>query len=354
MRMTIRDAVKLVDVAEQFSNAVQTSQVSLNDLLILGEINTSILEDVEFLQGYFAYLYGEEDAITNEPIVAEEVTADDNPWLSVNPNVDWRLVYDLNYMVSENGDIWDVDNNCLIDQYFINGDMRIFVEGDLPNMTKRVSAIVCRAFGIKSSKFNLGFKDSSQIVIDFIDGDRRNCRYTNLRWIEKSRVMKTWQVMTTEDICRRLVDFNGDVDKVLTMYDKTTPIVTKDIIQNIKTKKTDREISDLFFVYQNGSFFPRAHVEKIGNDSFDVAGFFVSTGDKDTTLKLLKDKIKDDKKVTPDEITIMVKSLMGNYKKPDSQVISDEIASVFGISIPFDIVQESMNDTTSVVATTWR
>lgn len=352
--MTVRDAVKLVAVAGEFENTIRTSGVCLNDMLILGEINTSILEDIEYLQSYFAYLYGEDTIVVDEA-VSTELTPDDNPWLRVNPDVDWRFVYDLNYMVSENGDIWDVEKNILVPQYYMNGDMRIFTENaEIPNMTKRVSAIVCKAFGIKSSKFNLGYRDSTQIVIDFIDGDRRNCRYTNLRWIEKPKNGPTFYQMTVDDICRRLLDFHGDVDKTLEMYEKTTPEVTKELIQDIKTKKIDRDISDKYFVYQNKGFFPRSHTAKIGNDSFDVAGFFVTTGDKDMTLNLLKDKIKNDQKITPDEITIMVKSLMSRYKKPDSQVISDDIMNEFGISIPFDVVQESMNDTTSVVATSWR
>ena len=201
----------LLKHARQFSDELETLASSLNysisleDLMILGEINSDILYDIEVVQGFFAT--NSEDKLEIKVHDEDEPDLDAEPWLAIR-DCSWKTYFDQNWMVSEYGDIYDIDAKQLKEQYFRDGDMRVLETDDDLLSAKRVAPIVTKCFGIKSDDRN------ARYIVEFIDGDRRNMAITNLRWIPEPSSRPTDMEYMIDDICRRLTDFNGNIDEL--------------------------------------------------------------------------------------------------------------------------------------------
>ena len=171
------------------------------------------------------------NAIANTTTTTETAS---NPWVTVNPTAKWRK-YDgtqqyrmfKGFMISSEGDIWDIEKECLVYPTWIAGDMRLkipksyYYKNTYPESAAdpiiRVAVMVTKAFGIRSEST---IENPIHCTIKFIDGDRRNIKPRNLRWVrddlDPSSGMQP-MTLTTIDICQRLVEFNGDVDKTFVL-----------------------------------------------------------------------------------------------------------------------------------------
>lgn len=155
-------------------------------------------------------------------------------------------------MISEFGDVWDMLNNKLLEPHFTTDsdcEMKVmigkecFVDTFDQDQDIRIAPMVCRCWGINSNtREKIG---AARYVIDYIDGDRRNLRPENLKWVRKSRYTKERSRMVAEDICRRLVDNKGDVDKTFAMYNDRG--ITKPYVDNIRNKLIEVKLSNEFF-----------------------------------------------------------------------------------------------------------
>jgi hypothetical protein len=82
----------------------------------------------------------------------------------------------MNLMVSNYGHVWNIDEKQLMKQHLRDGDMRISLGSDVSRDTRRVSVLVAKAFQIRSPD------RSSDFIIEFKDGDRRNLKVDNSYW----------------------------------------------------------------------------------------------------------------------------------------------------------------------------
>lgn len=334
----------LLSTARQFGDELEflasslNYAVSLEDLMVLSEINTDILVDIETIQSFFV-----REPLEIKVVEAPEVNLDETPWLAFR-DCTWRKIFDIGWMISEYGDVYDIEKKCIKRQAFIDGDMRVIMnEGDLTS-AKRVAPLVTRAFGITSGD------RSGNYIIEHIDGDRRNLSCTNLRWIPCPKDRPTDMQYLVEDICRRLVEFNGNTEEVLKMYENSRPVVTRNMIQEIRNKTKHSAISDKFFVYQNGSFFPREHMKKVENVGLKIGEYFLVTGDLNMSLKLIKDKVNNGMQLMKDENEILIKDYQRTHKKCFVEDVREYLVDSFGVKLPLDYIQEIMNDDESTIA----
>lgn len=351
--MELKDAVKMVSACETFARNIK-SDVPKADLRVLGEIKPEINEDLLFLENWIKGNVSLSDLETTPAATPVVTKKNKEPWLSIAPDADWRLVNDMNFMVSSYGDIWDLNTNSHMPQYFQDGDMRISLGDDPFKDTRRVAPIVSKAFQIWSPDRNADF------IIGYKDGDRRNMRIDNIYWKKPTGEYVDTRKYLVEDICRRIIEFNGDVDKIITKYESSRPSVSRASISQIMEKKVYTEISDLFFIYRDGKIYPREDsmaIDTSTNTGMDVGQFFRVSGDRKITGELIRDKIKKGEALTLDEkviVVFMAMDVIGLDKANDVKKISNVIKNTFGTNIGFEFINQVRNDYTSELAEMFR
>ena len=343
--MLLRHAKQFSDELETLASSLDYS-ISLEDLMILGEINSDILYDIEVVQEFFAT--NSEDKLEIKVHDEDKPDLDAEPWLAIR-DCSWKIYFDQNWMVSEYGDIYDIDAKQLKEQYFRDGDMRVLETDDDLLSAKRVAPIVTKCFGIKSDDRN------ARYIVEFIDGDRRNMAITNLRWIPEPSSRPTDMEYLIDDICRRLTDFNGNIDEVLKMYKCSSPAVSKSLIQDIRCKKAHSSISDKYFTFHNGVFFTRPHVKKDAT-AFSISEFYVRTGDLKQTKDLLQSNINHGVTLQDEDVAILVNDYILNQNKKckDAQKVVKYLKDNYNLTYPLDYINDIMNDTNSTIAKVMR
>ena len=209
--------------------------------------------------------------------------------------------------------------------FWCDGDMRIKIS---PDNIKRCSALVCVAFGIKT------YDRNQYMIIDYHDGDRRNLVPENLFWI-KPASNKDDRLKLIEDICLRIIQFDGDVDLICDQYIDSIPKVSREYIESIMNKEVHKEISDLYFhIDDEGNIIPIS-IEYGNNCGVDCYGLLVNTKDIELTRSMIIEKINHDQKISKQEKEIMILvSIPKHTPNPDD--LNDVIKSEFGIDIPKD------------------
>lgn len=367
--MDIKTIKRVIDLFANFSEIVNTTEVSSNDVKILSEIQPRISDNLTRIEELVGLINNESKPITIAPTeikkadpIPEQVSTTSTQttttpggissykrWIDIDPDADWKKVSSLNVMASSSGLIYDLYTDQLLPQYFIDGDMRVVLGDDITRDARRTAPIICRAFGIYS-----GHRDK-QMVIDFRNGDRRDLRVQNLLWIEVPVDRPSVFEYLMEDICRRAIEFNGDIEKMLSMYENARPAVTKFMLDDIVSKRTHTDISDKFFMLSSsGEILPRTH---IGSDDspngLDVSQFILMSGDKKLSEKLLNDKIKDGMALSILEKTVCVFMALDSMgpKIKDVKAIANTVKKKFnGLELPFEFIRTIMDDYTSELA----
>ncbi len=342
--MLLRTACEFSDELESIASSLNRN-VSLEELTLLCEINPDIAEDIDVVQEFFARNLGEKLEIS---VPKTETDIEEYPWLRFNPNCVWKRYFDQNWMVSEKGDVYDIETDTLKKRYFIDGEIRIFEVDGVATTAKRLAPIVAKCFGITSGNRN------SRYIIEFIDGDRRNVSVTNIRWIPEPKDRPTDMQNIVDDICQRLVQFNGDVDKCLEMYEGSRPTITKSFIHDIRCKKQYATASDAYFTFQNGSFFVRPHVKRLtetDEGALDIGGLYLKTTSLELVIPLIVDKIKNDKNLTADEITILVHEYLLKNKKASAKDVIKYLKSEYNIEYPLDYISTIIASDSIIVKT---
>ena len=276
--------------------------------------------------------------------VAKGVTlSTDTPWLKYKHDVVWRhdkgtidLRFNENggYMISADGDVWDVEGGQIVEPFWLDGDLRITIPADRyvnekESHTVRVATMVCRAFKVYSNT-----KGQSQaMIINFKDNDRRNLQYTNIEWIPFQP--SSAQKQTVHDICQRLCDFDGDVEKTMSMY-KNCPVVTTKIVTDIRFKMTELLISNQYFMLDSKGNFVKG--KKTSSNLTEL--------NKNGELLRITEKIKNKYALTKDEkiglVTATITDILNRKKgknKVTAEIVVDEIRDAYGIMISTEIAE---------------
>lgn len=315
--------VKAVKSIESFA-ATLTKEVKLEDIKTLAVLDPTLEEAINKMMNWF----------DGKPMTIEE------PWVKFNPNAYWVFSEPENIMVSSMGDFYSLTTNEIIIPRFVGGDLRI----DINESTKRAAVIIAKNFRISSGN------REGNMVIWFRDGDRRNLKVENITWKDSGSMkpVSTWDLLI-EDICRRLIDCDGDINKTIEFYEGSDPVVKPSLIKSVLMKEKYSDISDRFFMMNEDNFIPMDELMTVEGDDtivvsgdigFDVSGFLIQSKDKELAKSLLIDKIKKGVNVlTEDEKTMIVFSAIENCGIDASvEDIQLTIRSIYGVSMPFDVI----------------
>lgn len=345
----VKNLIKGVQACEKFAKQIELHAVTIEELEILGDIAPSVSENIQFLRDWVTghvveptEILTTTDTTSEETLNAAPIPAE--PWLEIDPNAEWRRLFSTDLMVSDKGDFYDIKKNTLIKPAFIDGELRVTVD-DTDQGIKRAAVLVTRAFGLHSMDRN------GEYIISFKDGDRRNLSITNLQWVQEPTRNET--LCLIEDICRRIVEFNGDVERILSEYEGSKPKVTEKFVKAIINKEIHANVSNAFFILMDNKIYPRTKQTEDQNCGMDTAGFLVMSGDKKMTKSLLKDKIDRSHDLSLTEKTVIVFMAMesiGGKKVPDVTTIARAISNEFKIDIPFDFIEQIRNDYSSEIA----
>ena len=282
----------------------------------------------------------------DEPIVEDQRQLSPNvtltsssPWLKVKPDVVWRhdpgtinQRFAQGFMISADGDVWDIMQGKIIEPYWKECDLRITIprhEYELPVVDRevRVSTMVCRAFKIYSNTKN----ENKNMVINFKDGDRRNLVYTNLEWCEYTTSMNN-QRLAVHDICQRLVEFDGDVEATSQKCGMPPNVVT-----DIRFKLTEINISDQYFTLDNNGDFIPGPKEETEDAAMDIKEI-ISSKLKIKTPLSIEEKIY----LITDKIEELNRENKGKKKKSKitAEIIVDELRDQYKINVPTDLADK--------------
>ena len=285
-----------------------------------------------------------------EPKITLSLSSD---WLKYKPNAIWKKDmgqqskrFKEGLMVSNEGDIWDIMHNKLLEGKFLDCEMKVLIQGEcyaIPekeDLNVRIAPIVCRAFGINSNTKNSS--TTTKVIIDYIDGDRRNLRPENLKWVKTIGYPNKTKILA-EDVCRRLVETKGDVDAALKRYSEST--ITRGYISNIRNKLIETALSSKFFYLENGKF------HAVNNNEEDTPKEKPSTEAYALTnepIEILERNIRRGTITIGEKNLMIVKAIEelqgGNVKKKvTAEEVVDAIRDKWKVSLPTEMAQTILN-----------
>lgn len=240
--------------------------------------------------------------------------------------------------VSSDGKFYDSITGGMFTPFWYDGDMRIKKGADI----KRCGTLVAMAFGIKSD-------DPTKVnYIGYKDGDRRNLSPDNIFWYEGDRPDP--KVSLIEDISRRLIDADGDIDVTLTKYEGSYPPVSREFIEGIKSKKSFSTITDKFFTYEDGSIVPT--LDQIGEKSgLDCYGLLKQTKDVELVEEMICRKVEMNQKISNQEIEIMTISILDPKADKKASHYAKLIKEKFGCEVNPSNIGNVINGKSSTAKT---
>lgn len=298
----------------------------------------------------------------NVVLVEEEETkkksiASERNWLKYRPDVAWKLdkgtypsYYKTGMMVSDEGDVWDLMSDSLVEVGFFDGEMKAVIPGDRfctperGSKTMRIAPMVARLYGVQHAADRAG----ATFVIDYIDGDRRNLKPSNLKWVKRPLGTTTNQrelaKIIADDICRRLVDNNGDVEKTLSMYPSDSTNINSKYISDIRFKLIETGLSDKYFnVGPKGEFIPKSANKNDEKPVEEKPTINMSMMSDD----LLESKIRTGKLAIADKNLILYKVITSlkneGVKKLTAEIVVDAVRDKYKISLPTDMADIMLN-----------
>lgn len=339
----IEKIIRLHNTMESLAEMLTTSNIKFDEIEALGEISPNVENSISLIINWFndrPITYAIKQTKEEESSSSDDdfFLDPDMPYMAFDPKAEWCKVNDINVWVSSSGLIYSTDNDELLKPVFMNGDYMVYI--DKLNQWKRAGVICARAFRILSPN-----KNDSNYCLEYKDGDRKNIKPDNLVWKHKSTMITTTsQYRFIEDICRRIVEFNGDVNAIVKDYKGSEPTVSKVVVKRIITKELHPNVSDLFFVHDNGNVIPREKQNADGANGLDVSGFLTMSGDLITTSSLLKGKIELGHKLSIDEEMILVYIAMSNVGSSNTKKISKYIKDEFGYQLANDMIDLMKKD----------
>lgn len=353
MRNEIKRVLEIVNAVNAFAESIGQNNVTVEDLKVISQLNPKISDNIDALTKW----------VSNEPmqltsVVITETPSNElhdsdksEPWVDIDPGSEWSMDKPDNLMVSTNGKFYDLTTEREIIPRFVDGELRL----DMPDGNiKRAGVIVAKTFKLWSN-------DNNNSLIDYIDGDRRHIGISNLYWKKRSdhTPVSTWKLLI-EDICRRIIEFKCDLNKIMLAYTDASPNVSKELVTGIIKKERESNISDRFFVLDGNEIIP---VKDLITDSsetvdtsfasagYDIGLFLITTGDTVIAETLLKDKIKSNSDLSEYEKEILVFSAIkkiGGNRMPSTIVINKMIKEMYNVTMTISVIDELKTKTDSI------
>lgn len=355
MKNEIKKILEIVNAVNSFAESIGENNVTVEDLRVISQLNPKIKENIITLTNWVS----NNQSVEPTPVViteqhSDEVYAtddDDEPWIEIDPESEWSMDKPDNLMVSANGKFYDLTTEREIIPRFVDGELRIDMPG---GNIKRAGVIVAKTFKLWSN-------DNNNSLIDYIDSDRRHISISNLYWKKRSdhTPVSAWRLLI-EDICRRIIEFKCDLNKIMLAYKDASPSVSKELITSIIKKERESNISDRFFVLSGNEIIP---VKDLITDSsetvdtsfasagYDIGLFLITTGDTVIAETLLKDKIKSNANLSAYEKEILVFSAIkkiGGNRMPSTMVINKMIKEMYGVTMTISVIDELKTKTDSI------
>lgn len=219
-----------------------------------------------------------------------------------------------------------------------DGELRLILGTD---DIKRCSTIVAIAFGIKSDNRD------GMMNLDYRDGDRRNLSPENLFWTKKYSA--DYKLLLVEDICRRIIQYKGDVDLILDQYVASVPSVGRSYVESIINKEAFKDVSDNYF-----------HTDKDGNivsllldtgesSGMDCFSLLVNTRDIGLAEQLIGSKIEMNQKLSMAEMEIICVS---SETPRDSNLTSATIMNKYSLNLSPERIESILNNSSSTTLKT--
>lgn len=302
----------------------------------------------------------EDTDVSNKTIsVGVEVSPSEPPaplqkgWLKYKPDIPWELDkgnslqrYKAGLMVSREGDVWDILHNKLLPHKFSGCEVKVVLEKDCfdPPETVdkilRVAPMVQRLFGVSPTVMP---KKNEKVVIDYIDGDRRNLRPENLKWVSQKKPLDKAKILA-DDVCRRLVENNGDVEKTLECYCEST--ITSKYISNIRFKLIETTLSDKYFkVDKSGNFTPVVSNDKTKKEQSKKSVSPKKEMPQITSVPddILASHIRSGKLTIAEKNLMLIKAINTlkdeKVKNITPEAVVDLVRDHYKISLPTDMAQ---------------
>lgn len=354
MKDEIKKVLGIVNAVNVFAESIETNNVSIEDLRIISQINPKIGENIDALTNWVSNKPMQLTPAVITEIPSDEIypSEDSEPWLEIDPIAEWRFGKIDKLMVSSSGKFYDVESDKELIPRFVNGELRIDLSD---NNVKRAAVIVAKTFKVWSVDNNG--------VIEYTDGDHRNIDVGNLFWRkrEDSRPTSAY-VMLIEDICRRVIEYKCDINKIMLAYKDATPSVSKELITSIIKKERNANISDRFFILDGDEIVPVKDLITSSDEAdlvdtsyaavgYDVGQFLITIGDTVIAENLLRDKIKDGRELSEYEKEILVFSAIkkiGSSRMPSTMVINKMIKEMYDVTMPITVIDDIKIRTDSI------
>jgi hypothetical protein len=143
--MDIKTIKTVIDLFANFSEIINTTEVSSNDVKILSEIQPRISDNLTRIEELVGLKElkpitiapteinnpDEVSTTSTETTTISGGISSYKKWIDIDPDADWKKVINLNVMASSSGLIYDLHTDQLLPQYFIDGDMRVVLGDDI-------------------------------------------------------------------------------------------------------------------------------------------------------------------------------------------------------------------------------
>lgn len=345
MKSEIKKVFEIVNAVNAFAESIGQNNVTVEDLKVISQLNPKISDNIDALTKWVSNkpMQLTSVVITETPSAELYDTDDAEPWVDIDPESEWSMDKPDNLMVSTNGKFYDLTTEREIIPRFVDGELRL----DMPDGNiKRAGVIVAKTFKLWSN-------DNNNSLIDYIDGDRRHIGISNLYWKKRSdhTPVSTWKLLI-EDICRRIIEFKCDLNKIMLAYTDASPSVSKELVVSIIKKERESNISDRFFIRNGNEIVPVKDLitdpsetvdTSFASAGYDIGQFLITTGDTVIAENLLRDKIKDGRNLSEYEKEILVFSAVkkiGSTRMPSTIVINKMIKEMYGATMTLSLIDE--------------
>jgi hypothetical protein len=361
-------SVKVVKstIDKMFASTANVSEEDFDEVLSINPEHRAKIEKIKPLFNVSTVIDPEEievdddeaedgDTSPSEAAIPKSEIKSTKGWLDYKPDLEWRQDhgsfsnrFKKGLMVSEEGDVWDILHDKLLEKKFLDCEVKVVIGKDcyehpeVADKTIRVAPIVCRLWNINSN--TKGTTSASRVVIDYIDGDRRNLKPSNLKWVVQKAYPDRTKLLA-EDVCRRLLDFNGDVEKTLEQY-VGDPSITSAYVSNIRFKLIQTSLSDKFFkVDKTGGFYPidqSVSNKKTKTTTQNKTSEKTEVKKADPEITVVSDDILDDhiraKKLSDGEKNFILLKVINTLKeekgKITPEIVVDIVRDQYNVMLP--------------------
>ena len=316
-----------------------TDGIDIETVEHLASIAPDVKQNIDLLR---SWLSGDIKYTATTNVITPTTTSDttvqeiinQNGYTRFDPNAEWKPVIDLRLWCSSSGLIYSEEKDALLTPKYHNGDYMVTIDETDPDTgKKRAGVIMARAFRIQSDD-----RLNDQNVLEYRNGDRKDIRPENIYW--RPFEQYNLQTRTIEDICKRIIEFNGNLDLIMNCYDENDRFASRPFVRSLLDKKQFSTITDKFFMRTASG---KIIVRQIKSDKpmgADIGEFLRKTGDITIARQLLIDKVKTDiNSITVDEEAMMVIIAVVEGKKLGNKDISKYVRDNFGYTIAYDSIE---------------